>query len=193
MKDAARWNRFKYARMCMTVWYPHLQWEQTISITGITSSVQLRIWPLLCLLLDRMGENIFIFCWTFWWPYSFFLSFHFSYPIQNLCCRNSMPLLLSFLFFSLESQLQSQLDFIMAYILFHLLSVITVIVRLKAKSRIVAFLWLPLLYMLCWRAVVTAFLSLFLGFTPLASEQALSHCFPSVNTVTFSFLSGLCF
>lgn len=98
-----------------------------------------------------------------------------------------------FSFFSLESQLQSQLDFIMAYILFHLLSVITVIVRLKAKSRIVAFLWLPLLYMLCWRAVVTAFLSLFLGFTPLASEQALSHCFPSVNTVTFSFLSGLCF
>lgn len=102
--------------------------------------------------------------------------------IQCPCC-----------FFSLESQLQSQPDFIMAYMLFHLLSVITVIVKLKAKSRIVAFLWLPLLYMLCWRAVVTAFLSLFLGFTPLASEQAFSHCFPSVNTVTFSFLSGLCF
>lgn len=99
----------------------------------------------------------------------------------------------AFLLFSLESQSQSQLDFIMAYMVFDLLSVITVIVKLKAKSRIVAFLWLPLLYMLCWRAVVTAFLSLFLGFTPLASEQAFSHCFPSVNTVTFSFLSGLCF
>lgn len=108
--------------------------------------------------------------------------------IQCPCC-----FFLFFFFFSLESQLQSQLDFIMAYTLFHLLSVITVIVKLKAKSRIVAFLWLPLLYTLCWRAVVTAFLSLFLGFTPFAGEQAFSHCFPSVNTVTFSFLSGLCF
>jgi len=47
--------------------------------------------------------------------------------------------------------------------LFHLLSVITVIVKLKAKSRIVAFLWLPLLYMLCWRAVVIAFFVIISG------------------------------
>ena len=142
MKDAARWHRLQYARMCVTVRCSHLQEQQTSSITGITSSVQLRIWPLLCLLLDGMDENIRIFCWTFWWPCFFFLSFHFSYHIQNLCCRNSMSLLL-FCFFSLESQLQSQLDFIMADMLFHLLSVITVIVKLKAKSRIVAVFMAP--------------------------------------------------
>jgi len=51
--------------------------------------------------------------------------------------------LLLFCFFSLESQLQSQLDFIMADMLFHLLSVITVIVKLKAKSRIVAVFMAP--------------------------------------------------
>lgn len=93
---AARGHRLQCAGTCVTLWQPHLQEHQTSSNTGITSSVQLRIWPLLCLLLDGMDENIFIFCLTFWWPCSFFFSFHFSYPIQNFCCRNSMSLLLSF-------------------------------------------------------------------------------------------------
>lgn len=120
---------------------------------------------------EDLAPSVFIIRWNGWEYIHFLLNF-----LMTLFFLPFFPFLIphpkfvlqkfnvpAFFLSSLESQLQSQWDFIMAYMLFHLLSVITVIVKLKAKSRIVAFLWLPLLYMLCWRAVVIAFFVIISG------------------------------